>query len=331
MELEPEPHGDPLFSGEHIPVMLDSALALLNVRPGLTYVDATAGGGGHLTGILELTQGKGQVIGIDKDASAIARLKGKLSSPNLKLIGSDFANVTAALAKEGIGTVSGGIIADLGISSMQVDDPARGFSFLKDGPLDMRMNTNQTVTANDLVNKLSEKELADIIFKFGEERESRTIARNIVRARPLNTTSELKDVVAASLKYRAWQKNKIRAGRNRLDASHPATRTFQALRIAVNSELESLNQLLEQSRTLLSPGARLVVITFHSLEDRMVKQFFKRMASHCVCPPRQPVCTCQKKPEFLIITRKPFVAEEKEVLANVRSRSAKLRAGEKLP
>lgn len=311
--------------------MLDSALALLNVRPGLTYVDATAGGGGHLTGILERMQGKGQVIGIDKDASAIARLKGKLHSPNLKLIGSDFANVTAALAQEGVGTVSGGIIADLGISSMQVDDPARGFSFLKDGPLDMRMNINQTVTANDLVNKLSEQELADIIFKFGEERESRAIARNIVRARPLNRTSELKDVVAASLKYRARQKSKNRAGRYRLDASHPATRTFQALRIAVNSELESLNELLEQSRTLLSPGARLVLITFHSLEDRMVKQFFKRMASHCVCPPRLPVCTCQKKPEFLIITRKPFVAEEKEVLANVRSRSAKLRAGEKLP
>ncbi|PWU00442.1 MAG: 16S rRNA (cytosine(1402)-N(4))-methyltransferase [Candidatus Melainabacteria bacterium] len=311
--------------------MLDSAVALLNVRPGLTYVDATAGGGSHLKKILDKQKGSGLAIGVDKDTGAIEKLKTRLKGEKVELVQADFAELKEILPRFGVSTITGGILADLGVSSMQVDDPARGFSFNKDGPLDMRMNDRQELSAAQLVNQLPQDELANLIFEYGEEKNSRAIARAIVAARPLNRTSELAEIVCRAAKGRGIRQSKRSSRTGKVNAIHPATRTFQALRIAVNSELESLELLLEQSRSLLAPGARLVVITFHSLEDRLVKQFFRRMASHCVCPPRQPVCTCDKKPEFLIITRKPLVAEEKEVLANVRSRSAKLRAGEKLP
>ena len=311
--------------------MLDSAIELLNVRPGLTYVDATAGGGSHLARILDLQAGSGLAIGVDKDRRAIDQLEKRLKGDNVKLVHSDFAALPQVLSRFGLSTITGGILADLGISSYQVDDPARGFSFLKDGPLDMRMNDRQNLTAAQLVNELPADELADIIFNYGEEKDSRAIARSIVAARPLASTCQLAEVVAMAIKNKKRPKSKRSPRAGKLHKIHPATKTFQALRIAVNSELESLTNLLEHSRVLLAPGARLVVITFHSLEDRLVKQFFRRMASTCVCPPRQPVCTCCAKPEFLIITRKPLVAEEKEVLANVRSRSAKLRAGEKVP
>jgi 16S rRNA (cytosine1402-N4)-methyltransferase len=185
------------------------------------------------------------------------------------------------------------------------------------------MDSSQRVTAEEIINKLSESELADIIFRYGEERHSRLIARNIVRARPLKTTFELADVVVRSIA-------RFKKSGTARDTSHPATRTFQAIRIAVNTEMESLEIFLESAIQLLSPGARLVVITFHSLEDRLVKQIFRRYAAECVCPPKMPVCRCDHKREMLIITRKPLIAAEKEVLANVRSRSAKLRAGEKL-
>ena len=311
--------------------MLDSAVALLNVRPGLTYVDATAGGGSHLKRILDQQKGRGLTIGLDKDAGAIEKLKVRLKGEKVELVQSDFAELGSILSRFGVSTINGGILADLGVSSMQVDDPARGFSFIKDGPLDMRMNDKQDLTAAQLVNQLPQDELADLIFAFGEEKNSRAIARAIVAHRPLHRTSELAEIVCGASRGKGVRHSKRSSRTGKVNAIHPATRTFQALRIAVNSELKGLEALLEQSRVLLAPGARLVVITFHSLEDRMVKQFFRRMASDCVCPPRQPVCTCDKKPEFLIITRKPLVAEEKEVLANVRSRSAKLRAGEKVP
>lgn len=339
---------------KHVPVLLHETLDLLDIRPGLTYVDATAGNGGHLRGILQRaglssenraavdTHGIGetvesrsplQVIGIDRDVNAIAELRKMESEHNgaLRICHANFADIKSVLNDIGASTITGGIMADLGVSSMQLDQPERGFSFLREGPLDMRMDATQTTTAEDLVNDSSEEELADIIYNYGEERFSRQIAREIVRCRPLRTTSQLAEVVSRSLHYqkkRIGGKSRNRSGAK--DSSHPATRTFQAIRIAVNNELGSLEKFLADATAILAPGARLVVITFHSLEDRVVKQFLRQRAAECVCPPRMPVCTCHHKRELLIITRKPIVADEKEVLANIRSRSAKLRAGQKL-
>jgi len=312
---------------------LRQSLELLNVRPGKLYVDATAGGGGHLGAILDAQQqqgGGGRVIGIDRDWHSLQALEAGLGE-RATLLHANFADIKEQINEIGIDTIDGGILADLGVSSMQLDEASRGFSFLRDGPLDMRMDPTQSITAEQLINRMSEEELANIIFKFGEERFSRAIARQIVRERPLHSTSELADVVSRSFRH---QKRRIAASSKRRgnvsELTHPATRTFQAIRIAVNNELGSLEKFLEDSLSLLAPGARLVVITFHSLEDRAVKQFLRQAAAPCICPPRQPVCTCHHKPELLIITRKPVAADEKEVLANIRSRSAKLRAGEKL-
>jgi len=302
----------------HRPVMLKETLEQLNIRPGLTWVDATAGGGGHLRAIAEAAGTGSTVIGIDRDSQALARLKIKLPA-DIRLAHSNYCDIKEVLSEQGISTVSGGILADLGVSSMQLDDPQRGFSFMREGPLDMRMDPQSPTTAGHLINSLSEKELADLIYKFGEERRSRQIARKIVESRPLQNTSELSQIVSQCVRRASYQ-----------DACHPATRTFQALRMAVNDELGSLEKFLHDAMSLLAPGARLVVITFHSLEDRLVKQILRQAATACICPPRQPICTCDKKAELLIITRKPIVADDEEVLANPRSRSAKLRAGEKL-
>jgi 16S rRNA (cytosine1402-N4)-methyltransferase len=302
----------------HIPVLLEEAVDLLNVKPQHTYVDATAGAGGHLRLICQKAgSGKG-VIAIDQDLSAINRLRSRAEpGSGIHFIHSNFADIKTVLSDLSLNTIDGGIIADIGISSNQLDDRGRGFSFQREGPLDMRMNTSNPVTAAHLVNDLDEIELANIIYKYGEERHSRAIARAIVKNRPFSTTAQLADVVQSA----------SRGPRSKL---HPATRTFQALRIAVNNELENLETFLEQSVSLLAPGARLVIITFHSLEDRIVKRFFTHMASSCICPPRHPICTCNKKRELAIITPKPLIAGEKEILANIRSRSAKLRAAEKV-
>ncbi len=318
------------LKSQHAPVMLEEAVDLLDVRAGLTYVDATAGGGGHLSRILEATAGSdSKVVGIDRDLDSLNALKVRLGD-RVTLIHSNFADLKEELAQIGINTVSGGILADLGVSSMQLDDPERGFSFLKEGPLDMRMDRNQKTTAEHLVNALDEKELANIIFDYGEERESRAIARAIISRRPITTTTQLADIVAGALTKARYRKHGGARKRGATDVSHPATRTFQAIRIAVNNELQSVEKFLEDALSILAPGARLAVITFHSLEDRLVKQFFRQAASTCVCPPRMPVCTCGKKQELLIITRKPVCASDQEVLANIRSRSAKLRAGIKV-
>ncbi len=214
---------------------------------------------------------------------------------------------------------------------MQLDEAPRGFSFLRDGPLDMRMDPTQLITAEQLINTMSEHELADIIFKYGESASAGRLQERLFANRPLHSTSQLAEVVSKSLRY---QMKRISGGSKKRmsegDSSHPATRTFQAIRIAVNNELGSLKKFLEDATSLLAPGARLVVITFTVWKTRVVKQFLRHAATACICPPRQPVCTCHHKPELLIITRKPIIAAEKEVLANVRSRSAKLRAGEKL-
>lgn len=324
------------LSKEHYPVMLKEALDLLDLRPGLTYVDATAGAGGHLAGIVEATGGKSKVIAFDQDQNTLSRLSERFGD-KVTLIHSNFRYLKAALSKYGVNTVDGGIIADLGVSSMQIDQPHRGFSFQKDGPLDMRMDTSQKLTASDIVNHWSEEDIANIIFEYGEERHSRKIARRIVEHRPINSTLELSAIVSRCLAPLTDNKNKKNrrknfslAGGGTKSGIHPATRTFQALRMAVNAELDSLSEFLQEASSVLKPGARLVVITFHSLEDRVVKQFFKTAAQSCICPPRVPLCQCHKTIDFLTITRKPITASEEELLANTRSRSAKLRAGQKL-
>ncbi len=310
------------MTGGHLPVMLEQAVDLLNVRPNHFYVDATAGAGGHLKRICEKAGSGKSIIAIDQDSSALQKLRAGsgLLGNEIKFVHSNFVNLQTALSDLGINTVNGGIIADLGISSNQLDDSQRGFSFQREGPLDMRMNLDNPVTAAHLVNDFNETELANIIYKYGEERYSRAIAKAIIKNRPFTNTAQLAAVVQRVIGYRG-HKSKL----------HPATRTFQALRIAVNNELENLEKFLEQAVSILAPGGRIVIITFHSLEDRMVKRFFTHKASPCICPPRQPICTCNKKKELLIITPKPLIAEEREILANIRSRSAKLRAAEKLP
>ncbi len=326
----PKPGGDDNASDHeeapHIPVMLEECLELLNIRPGKVYVDATAGAGGHLLRIAGDAGQESTIFGVDRDRYAIERLQ-ELVPTNVRLIHSNYAQMRQRLADQGVTTIDGGILADLGMSSMQLDEAERGFSFLRDGPLDMRMDQSKGQTAEDLLNTASEHELADIIFRYGEERFSRQIARSIVYHRPIKTTGELSDLVSNTL--RKFQKQKTwKDGSGQ--SKHQATRTFQAIRMAVNEELQCLEKFLEDALAMLAPGARLAVITFHSLEDRMVKQFLRTASASCICPPRQPVCTCNKTSQLLIITRKPLVANEKEVLANVRSRSAKLRAAEKL-
>ncbi len=305
----------------------------MNIRPGLTYVDATVGAGGHLAAIRARMGSEGKLIGIDKDQASLDKVAARLPDAALYVHG-DYSDISEHLESLGIGTVDGGILADLGVSSMQLDNPERGFSFLRDGPLDMRMDHTQKLSAATIVNEYDEREIADIIFKYGEERLSRQIARRIVGRRPIHTTAELSEIVAGCIYTargtRGHKKNRSKSRSDRLDDSHPATRTFQALRIAVNSELASLEKFLHESVQILAPGARLVVISFHSLEDRIVKQILRQYAKGCVCPPRHPVCTCGKLPELLIMTSKPVTATDEEVLANIRSRSAKLRVGERV-
>lgn len=320
----------------HTPVLLAETIELLDVRPGLTYVDATAGAGGHLAAISELAGGDARLFAFDQDESALNALAERFGE-RVTMVHSNFRYLKDALRQYGVNTIDGGILADLGVSSMQIDQGERGFSFQKDGPLDMRMDKSQSLTAQEIVNEWPEDRLADIIYKYGEERHSRRIARRIVMSRPIRTTLELASIVARCISPPSDKQNKKNrslksgfAGGGSSKSIHPATRTFQALRMAVNQELESLEDFLNQALEILKPGARLVLITFHSLEDRIVKQFFKTASLSCICPPRAPVCTCKKEQQLLIITRKPIVASEKELLANTRSRSAKLRGAQKL-
>lgn len=335
----------------HQPVLLAESIEQLNIRPGLVYVDATVGAGGHLTAIINAllarmsgstidgraeqeTSTRLSVIGIDRDSETLDRLRKQLAPEQATLVHANYTDIEDVLKGCGLHTVDGGIIADLGVSSMQLDTPERGFSFQKDGPLDMRMDQTQSLRAWDIVNSWPEKEIADIIYQYGEERHSRSIARNIVANRPIETTLQLATIVTRAVRQKSHNRKREKHSANFkeriFEQSHPATRTFQALRIAVNDELGGLKKFLDRCIAVLSPGARLVLITFHSLEDRLVKQIFRHYASPCHCPPRQPQCTCGAKSELLIITKKPIIANEQELLANIRSRSAKLRAGEKI-
>lgn len=302
----------------HVPVLLDEVLAYLAPRPGAVIVDATIGEGGHAEAILDRIAPAGRLIGFDRDAEAVHRSTDRLRAfgRNVVIGQANFAALGEALDDAGIGLVDG-VLFDLGVSSRQLFEPERGFSFDRQGPLDMRMDPRQSVTAADLVNTLEERELANVIYRYGDERASRRIARQIVSRRPLRTTRDLVRAVEAA----------IGGARGRL---HPATRTFQALRIATNAETDALLAGLPQAIDRLRPGGRVCVIAFHSLEDRIVKQVFGLAARGCSCPPEAPVCTCGQKRTLRIITKKPVTATPAEVHRNPRARSARLRAAERV-
>jgi 16S rRNA (cytosine1402-N4)-methyltransferase len=302
----------------HVSVLYNEVLYALQPKPGGTYVDCTLGAGGHAYGILEASSPDGKLLGLDLDPHALEIAEGRLSrfGERVNLVQASFVTLVRQLAALGWKTVNG-VLLDLGVSSMQLDIPERGFSFRSDAPLDMRFDPQGNTTAADLVNTLSEADLAEMIYRFGEEQGSRRVARAIVAARPIHTTGQLAAVVAKA----------TRGGKSGI---HPATRTFQALRIAVNRELDVIEQVLPEAISVLEPGGRLAVISFHSLEDRIVKQFFRNASRDCLCPPKQPICTCGHTAQVKEITRKPIVPSQSESQQNPRARSSKLRVVEKL-
>lgn len=311
---------------QHVPVMLEEVMEYLQPRPGGHYIDGTLGGGGHTSALLRLSAPDGRVLGIDTDGRAQERVKARLNKEvaegRLILSHGNFADMEY-LAREAQFAEVEGILLDLGFSSDQMDDPERGFAFSADGPLDMRLSQDLAINAADIVNGASEEELADIFWRYGEERRSRLIARRIGRERAkqaITRTGQLASIVAAGVPYKHG-------------AIHPATRVFQALRIAVNQELERLEAVLPQMLTLLKAGGkqgRMAIISFHSLEDRIVKDFMRREATECLCPPRTPVCICGHKASLRILTSKPIMASEQEIASNPRARSARLRVAQVL-
>ncbi len=303
--------------------MPDEVLEYLQPRPGGVYVDGTLGGGGHAGLILESTNPDGRLIGFDRDPEALATASERLARFGERFIPvhANFSEASQWLKGLGVERIDG-MLLDLGVSSWQLDSAARGFSFRDDGPLDMRMNPTEGESAAEVLATLDDQELADIFFTLGEERYSRRIARAIVRRRseqPLATTLELAELV----------RDVVPGGRVPARI-HPATRVFMALRIYVNRELEHVEEGVTRAIELLKPGGRLVVISFHSLEDRLVKNLFREAARSCTCPPEFPVCTCGTEPKLKVLTRKAIKAGDAEVAANARSRSAVLRAAERL-
>lgn len=302
----------------HKPVLYQKILDFLRPHAGGIYVDGTIGAGGHAWGILEASSPDGKLLGFDLDPQALEIAQEKLApfGERVTLVHASYTTLAEQLDSLGVDSVDG-ILLDLGLSSMQLAAAERGFSFQKDGPLDMRFDPEAETRAADLVNHLSERDLADLIYQYGEERYARRIAAAIVAARPIAATGELAELVAKV----------VPGGRSRI---HPATRTFQALRIAVNDELGAVEAVLPQAVEALKAGGRLAVIAFHSLEDRIVKRYFRRQSSDCICPPEAPICTCKHQATIKEVTRKPIRPTEAEVRSNPRARSARLRVAEKL-
>lgn len=306
----------------HKPVLLEETVSLLVTDPRGIYVDCTVGGGGHLARLAERLEAEATLVGIDKDRRALQETSARMvgAAPTVILVHGDFRYLKALLRGKGITRVHG-ILLDLGVSSFQLDEAERGFSYHLDAPLDMRMNSDQNRSAWNLVNELPEEELAGIIWRFGEERYSRLIAREIVKRRqvaPINTTLELVEVISKAIPSRSKR------------GKHPARRTFQALRIAVNDEMGALEEVLPQAVDVLGSGGRMGVITFHSLEDRAVKNFIKLESSGCLCPKHLPVCVCHHQARLRPVTVKPVVPDVHEQTANRRARSAKLRVAERI-
>ena len=312
------------MSYKHIPVMLSEVVHYLNCKPGKIYADCTLGGSGHAGAILEKIIPDGILIGIDQDIDAIKNAKRKLKpyKLNIHLFHDNFINLPKILSQLNITAVDG-ILLDLGISFHHLDSSGRGFSFRKDEPLDMRMNIESDTTAEELINTMDEKSLAEIFFKYGEERYSRKIAKKIVNVRKkekIKSSRQLSEIVCGAVSGKASSKRRI----------HPATRVFMAVRIAVNKELNILNSFMETAFDLLKPEGRFCILSFHSLEDRIVKRKIKLMEGKCICPPALPRCVCNKTRVIRSLTKKVLRPTEEEVAANPMARSAKLRAIEKL-
>ncbi len=306
----------------HTSVLLSEVIENLRIRPDGIYADGTLGGAGHSYEICRRLNEKGRLFGFDQDDDAIEAASERLKEfkDRVTIIHSNFSNMTEELGIRGVKSVDG-ILLDLGVSSHQLDDADRGFSYRFDAPLDMRMDRTQGRTAADVVNGYDEEELFRVIKEYGEDRFARKIARNICRARqekPIRTTGELAEIVKLSI-----------PAKMRVSGGHPAKRTFQAIRIEVNAELDVLEESLDKMIDKLSDGGRLCVITFHSLEDRIVKNIFRKNENPCTCPPEFPVCVCGKKPKGTVITRKPIIPSEEEIRINLRSHSAKLRVFER--
>lgn len=307
---------------KHLSVLLEETIEGLNIKEEGIYVDCTLGGAGHSIEILKRMNNNGRLIGIDQDTNALKAAGEKLKDfNNVTYVHSNFYSIDNILEELNVEKVDG-ILMDLGVSSHQLDVPERGFSYMKDAPLDMRMNRESDFSAFDVVNHYDEEELFKIIISYGEEKFARKIARSIVNVRQkknIETTFELVDVIKASIPARL-----------RKEGSHPAKKTFQAIRIEVNKELEILDKAIRDSINRLKPEGRIAIITFHSLEDRIVKNIFKDEANSCICPKEFPICNCGKESKIKIITRKPIEASEEELNLNSRSKSAKLRIAEKL-
>lgn len=306
-----------MVQAPHLPVLYKTIITALQPKNFGRYIDGTLGAAGHATGILTEAAPQGELLGFDLDPQALAIAREKLApfGERAHIVQASYTTMKEAAASLGWDAVDG-IVLDFGVSSMQLDTPERGFSFLTDGPLDMRFSPKAGMSAAEMVNTFGEADLADIIFRYGEDRSARRIARSIVGNRPFESTKQLADLILKSV--------------GRPERIHPATRTFQALRIAVNGELDSIETVIPIAVSLLKPGGRLAAISFHSLEDRIVKEYFRRESRDCICPPRQPICTCGHKASIVEINRKPIEATEEEVQENSRARSAKLRVAEKI-
>jgi len=309
-------HRDP--ESTHLPVLLDEVVNFLQPEKGGIFVDATLGLGGHAQAILGAGS-QTRLLGIDQDSEALNRANQRLVNfqGRYHVAHANFAEIGEIAAQKGVQSVQG-ILADLGVSSLQFDSPDRGFSFQREGPLDMRMNREADLTAGEVINHYGEKDLANLIFNYGEEHRSRSIARAIVAARPIHNTKVLAEVIYRAVHARGYQR------------IHPATRTFQALRIFVNDELGRLPLFIRSAVDLLSSGGRLAIISFHSLEDRIVKEAFRALSHECVCPPEITVCQCGQKTLLKVLTKKPAVPSESEISRNPRARSAKLRVAERI-
>lgn len=305
----------------HTPVLREEVLQYLRPVAGGVYVDCTVGGGGHARALLAASAPDGRLLGLDVDPQAAERARRALAEfgQRVVVVNTSYDQLESTASAHGFEQADG-VLLDLGLSSSQLDEASRGFSFQKEAPLDMRFDQRADTTAAQLLATLGERELADIFYLFGEERRSRSLARTIIEERarrPITSTTQLAELVA-------------RVVHGRPGGIHPATRAFQALRIAVNRELEAVEEVLPQATDTLRPGGRLAVISFHSLEDRIVKRYFQREAAGCICPPGVPQCVCGHVPRLKLVTKKPVEASAAEVTANPRSRSAKLRVGERL-
>ena len=307
---------------KHISVLLDETIDSLNIKPTGVYVDGTLGGGGHSLEICKRLGEGGRLIGIDQDMDAIAAATKRLEAykDKVDIIYSNYQDIESCMRELSIGGVDG-IVLDLGVSSYQLDNVDRGFTYREDTPLDMRMDQSQSRTAKDIVNNYSEMDLFRVIRDYGEDSFAKNIAKHIVKARedgPIETTGQLNEIIKAAIPA------KVRQG-----TGHPSKKTFQAIRIELNHELEVLENSIDKMIELLNPGGRLSIITFHSLEDRIVKNIFRRNMNPCTCPPSFPVCTCGQAPKGKIITRKPIIPSEEEIADNKRAKSSKLRVFEK--